>query len=96
MTAKWSAGSKRIPSVSLPLPASDDCVRRLARARALWLESGAQLSVPSNFAAAEAVKNLHDSAEEFLDATYHAAGGGEVGRVREFSGKDSTADRAAA
>jgi hypothetical protein len=57
---------------------SDEIFLQLANARAVWLRAVSGLAIPSNFAAADAVKQMHDAFEEFMGAIYRHYDGPEV------------------
>src|SRR5687768_13609099 len=61
----------------VPAP-SDEIYLQLGNSRAVWLRALSGLAVPSNFAAAEAVKQLHDAFEQFMGAIYQHHNGPDV------------------
>src|SRR5688572_20512620 len=52
--------------------------RQVALSRTLWLQAQADLAIPSNFAAGEAVKRIHDAFEVFMAAIYRHHNGADV------------------
>jgi hypothetical protein len=61
-----------------PAPLPPDIARQLGLARMLWLQAQADLAIPSDFAAGEAVKRIHDAFEEFMAAIYRHHKGADV------------------
>jgi hypothetical protein len=72
-----------------------DVARQVGLARMLWLQAQADLAIPSDFAAGEAIKRIHDAFEEFMAAIYRHNNGADVRvdfaaypeKIRQAAGK---------